>query len=73
MLPLPLPQPPLRLLGLITMSDGKRVAAIAVGSDLVLAATGETIAGRFRIGQLGEDSVELTDAVGERPIRLSLP
>lgn len=72
-LPLPLPQPPLRLLGLLTFADGGRVAVMAVGTDLVLARTGEVLAGRFRVGPITDDSVELTDAVGERPIRLALP
>ena len=72
-LPLPLPQVPLRLLGLVTFADGAKVAVISVGSDLVLARTGEVLAGRYRVGRIGEEAVDLTDAVGERPIRLALP
>jgi hypothetical protein len=73
MLPLPLATPPLRLLGLVTLTDGARVAVLTVGSDLVMARAGEVIARRFRVVEIGEQTVALTDAVGERPVRLSLP
>ena len=72
-LPLPLAQPSLRLLGVSTLEDGTRVASILVGRDLVLAREGETLADRFRIGRVTDDAVEFTDAVGDRPMRLSLP
>ena len=72
-LPLPLAQPPLRLLGFVTLTDGTKVAVLSIGSDLVMARVGEVLAGRFRVAQIGEDAVELTDAVGDRPIRLALP
>ncbi len=73
MLPLPLAQPPLRLLGFVTLTDGTRVAVLSVGSDLVMARVGEVVAGRFRVVSIGEEAVDLTDAVGERPVRLALP
>jgi hypothetical protein len=73
MLPLPLAQPPLRLLGLVTLKDGAKVAVLSIGGDLVMARTGELLAGRFSVGPIGEDAVELTDSVGERRIRLALP
>ena len=72
-LPLPLAQPSLRLLGVSTLEDGTRVASILVGRDLVLAREGETLADRFRIGVVTDDAVEVIDAVGDRPLRLSLP
>lgn len=72
-LPLPLPQPALRLRGVITLGDGSRIAAITVGNDLVLARQGEVLAGRFRVGPISDQAVDLTDAVGDRPIRLALP
>lgn len=72
-LPLPLAQPSLRLLGVSTLDDGIRVASILVGRDLVLAREGETLADRFRIGRVTDDAVEVIDAVGDRPMRLSLP
>lgn len=73
LLPLPLAQPPLRLLGLVKLTNGTKVAVISVGSDLILAQSGDLLAGRFRVGRVGEDLVELTDAVGDRHIRLALP
>ena len=73
LLPLPLAQPPLRLLGVVTLTGGTKMAVISVGSDVLLAQTGETLVSRFRVGRIGEDTVELTDAVGERPMRLALP
>jgi len=73
LLPLPLAQPPLRLLGLVTLTNGTKMAVISMGSDLILAQAGEVLANRFRVGRIDEDAVELTDAVGERPIRLALP
>jgi hypothetical protein len=73
LLPLPLAQPPLRLLGVVTLTNGAKMAVISVGSDVLLAQTGETLVSRFRVGPVGEDAVELTDAVGERTIRLALP
>jgi hypothetical protein len=72
-LPLPLAQPPLRLLGLVTLTDGTKVAVLSVGSDLVMARVGEVVAARFRVVSIVDDAVDLTDAVGERPIRLALP
>jgi hypothetical protein len=73
LLPLPLAQPPLRLLGVVTLTNGTRMAVISVGSDLILAQAGEVLAGRFRVGRIGEDAVELNDAVGDRLVRLALP
>ena len=73
LLPLPLAQPPLRLLGVVTLTGGTKLAVISVGSDVLLVRSGETLVSRFRVGRIGEDAVELTDAVGERPMRLALP
>lgn len=72
-LPLPLAKPPLRLLGLVTLTDGARVAVILVGSDLTLARAGDLIGNRFRVNSIGDEAVELIDAVGQQPIRLALP
>ena len=72
-LPLPLAQPPLRLLGFVTLTDGTKVAVLSIGSELVMARVGEVLAGRFRVAHIGDDAVELTDAVGDRPMRLALP
>jgi hypothetical protein len=72
-LPLPIAAPPLRLLGIVTRDDGSRVAVVMVGGDLVLAGQGERLANRYTVASIGAESVELTDAVGERPMRLVLP
>ena len=73
-LPLPLAQPPLRLLGLVTEDSGQRIAVIGVGADLVLARTGEQVAGRFSVTAIGEETVELADTLaGHRTLRLTLP
>jgi hypothetical protein len=72
-LPLPIAAPPLRLLGIATHSDASRVAVMMVGGDLVLAREGERLASRYTVTAIGDESVELTDAVGERPVRLDLP
>ena len=71
--PLPIAAPPLRLLGIATGTDGSRVAVMLVGGDLVLARQGERLASRYTVVAIGDESVELTDAVGERPMRLDLP
>ena len=72
-LPLPIAAPPLRLLGIATRADGSRVAVMMVGGDLVLARQGDQLASRYTVSAIGDESVELTDAVGERPMRLDLP
>ena len=72
-LPLPLAQPPLRLLGLVTFADGGKVAVISVGGDLLMARVGEVVASRFRVQGIDQDGVDLVDAVGDRPVRLALP
>ena len=72
-LPLPIVTPPLKLLGIVTETDGTRVAVLRVGADLVLARQGETVGHRFRVGRVADTAVELTDAVGDRLVRLDLP
>ena len=73
-LPLPLAQPPLRLLGVVTEADGGRVAVISVGGDLVLARVGDRVAGRFSVTTIGEETVELTDTLApDAPVQLALP
>ena len=68
-LPLPLAQSNVRLLGIAggDTVDGGRTAILTVGGDLVLAREGETIAGRYRVVSVGEESVDLIDAVGNQP------
>lgn len=72
-LPLPLAAPPLKLLGVATEAGGARVAMLRVGGDLVLARPGDVLAARYRVVTVGEEAVDLLDAVGDRPLRLDLP
>jgi hypothetical protein len=72
-LPLPIVTPPLKLLGIAKLTDGARVAVLRVGADLVFAREGETVGNRFRVGRVADSAVELTDAVGDRLVRLDLP
>ncbi len=72
-LPLPIPQPPLRLLGIATDDNDTRIAVISVGGDLVLAKVGDRLANRFLVAQISADSVSLIDSIGQLPMRLALP
>ena len=74
-LPLPLPEPEIRLLGIaMTRADpSSRRAILSVSGDLVIAGVGDQIAGRYAVSAVGEDFVDLTDAVGGRPIHLAWP
>ncbi len=72
-LPLPIARPALRLLGLVTTEDGQTVAVINMGSDLVLVRKGEQFGRRFSLTSIADDAVELSDAIGNQPIRLTLP
>jgi Tfp pilus assembly protein PilP len=71
--PLPLPEPDLKLLGIAADAKTGRTAVISAAGDLVLAKEGETIAERYRVTRVGEDAVDLVDAVGNRPLQLKLP
>ena len=71
-LPLPIPQPPLRLLGVAT-EDNVRVAILSVGGDLVLAKVGDRLANRFEVAGISADAVDLIDDIGQQPVRLALP
>jgi hypothetical protein len=67
-LPLHLPDSNVRLLGIVggDTADAGRTAILSVGGDLVLARNGETVAGRYRVVSVGEESVDLIDAVGNQ-------
>lgn len=71
-LPLPIPQPPLRLLGVAT-EDNVRVAILSVGGDLVFARVGDRLANRFEVAGISADAVDLIDDIGQQPMRLALP
>jgi hypothetical protein len=44
-----------------------------MGSDLVLVRQGEQFGRRFSLTSIADDAVELSDAIGNQPIRLTLP
>jgi hypothetical protein len=71
-LPLPLPRPALRLLG-IAQEGAEKTAVLSVAGDLVLAHEGDHIAGRFLISRITQDAVELTDPAAGATIRVPLP
>jgi hypothetical protein len=73
-LPLRLPGEDLRLIGIAGADepDGPRTAIVTVANELVLARAGDTIAARYRVVSVGEDSLDVIDAVGNQPRHLSL-
>jgi len=73
-LPLPLPRPAIRLLGITTGRENPpvRTAVLSVGGDLVLAHVGETVGGRYRVDAIGDDAVELVDGAAQEHLRLPL-
>jgi hypothetical protein len=73
-LPLPMPSSDLRLIGIAGAESpgGQPTAIVTVGDDLVLARAGDTIAGRYRVERVGEESLDVIDAVGNQPRHLSL-
>lgn len=77
-LPMPLPRPQIRLLGIATDEGDekepfKRTAVLDVGGELVLASPGTVLAGRFRLVEVGEREVEIVDEVDKSVERLPLP
>jgi hypothetical protein len=72
-LPLPLPDSNVRLLGIAggQTPEAGRTAILTVGNDLVLAREGETVGGRYRVVRVGEESADLLDAVGNKPLHLA--
>lgn len=73
-LPLPVPGADLRLIGIAggDSPDGGFTAIVTVGNDLVFARPGDTIASRYRVVAVSEDALDVIDAVGNQPRRLSL-
>jgi hypothetical protein len=73
-LPLPIPASDLRLIGIAGAvdPDSGLTAIVTVGNDLVFARAGDTIAARYRVVQVGDDSLDVVDAVGNQPRHLSL-
>jgi hypothetical protein len=73
-LPLPIPASDLRLIGVAGAEgpDERLTAIVTVGNDLVLARAGDTIAARYRVVRVGEESLDVIDAVGNQPRHFSL-
>jgi hypothetical protein len=73
-LPLPLPQPAVRLLGITTGREQPpvRTAVLSVAGELVLAKVGDAVAGRYRVESIGDDAVELLDPSVQDRLRLPL-
>jgi hypothetical protein len=73
-LPLPIPGSDLRLIGIAGGEgpDAQWTAIVRVGNDLVLAKGGDTIAGRYQVVRVSEDSLDVLDAAGNQPRHLSI-
>jgi hypothetical protein len=73
-LPLPVPGSDLRLIGIAGGEgpDAQPTAIVTVGNDLVFAKAGDTIAGRYRVVRVSEDSLDVIDTAGNQPRHLSL-
>jgi len=73
-LPLPVPGADLRLIGIAggDSPDGRFTAIVTVGNDLIFARAGDTIASRYHVVAVSEDALDVIDAVGSQPRRLSL-
>ena len=73
-LPLPIPASDLRLIGIVGADDddGRLTAIVTVANDLVFARVGDTIAARYRVVGVSEDSLDVIDAAGNLPRHLSI-
>ena len=69
-----MPGSDLRLIGIAggEAPGAQPTAIVTVGNDLVFAKAGDTIAARYRVVQVGEDSLDIVDAVGNQPRHLSI-
>jgi hypothetical protein len=74
--PLPPPEPAIQLIGVAESNTPKGAARTAIISalsgELFLVKEGETIAGRYRVGAVGTDAVELNDLMQGTVRRLAL-
>jgi hypothetical protein len=64
-------EPDLVLLG-VAEQGTVRTAMIGSGEDLVMAVEGQTVAGRYRVGKVGPDTVDLIDTETGATRRLTL-
>lgn len=65
------PEPELILLG-VAEQGATRTAMIGSGDELLMATEGQTVAGRYRVGKVGADAIELIDLGTGAIRRLSL-
>src|SRR5262245_55290986 len=66
--PPPIPASDLRLIGIVGSDDDHGfTAVVTVGNELVLAREGDTIAERYRVIRVGEDSLDVIDGLGNQP------
>ena len=65
------PEPDLILLG-VAEQGSTRTAMIASGDELLMTTEGQTVAGRYRVGKVSADAVELVDLGTGATRRLSL-
>jgi hypothetical protein len=73
-LPLPLPRPAVRLLGIVTGRETPpvRIAVLSAGADLILARVGDVVAARYTVQAISDDNVELVDPAAQEHLRLPL-
>ena len=71
---LPPPAPPieLRFFGTETRPDGKRQAFFLRGDDVLVAATGDVVSRRYRVGTISANSVEVTDLTNNNTQRIPM-
>ena len=70
----PAPPPPidLRFFGTATRRDGVRQAFLLRGDDVFVAATGDVVSRRYRVGTITLTSVEITDLTNSSTQRLTM-
>lgn len=70
----PAPPPPidLRFFGTATRRDGARQAFLLRGDDVFIAATGDVVSRRYRVGAISLTSVEVTDLTNSNTQRLTM-
>ena len=73
-LPLPLPRPAIRLLGIMAghQTPPVRIAVLVAGADLILARVGDVVAARYTVHAISDDNVELVDPAVQEHVRLPL-
>jgi hypothetical protein len=71
----PPPPPPitLKFIGVVDTADQRRIAVLSDGQNVFYGREGEVVEGRYRIGRIGAESIEMTwaDGTGHQVIRLS--